>query len=237
MPAGSSSETVGTQSSYSHVSTMKSRGKQNTAYHGAEAWWSAGDFMHPEVVSSRNQSAFGKTNDDDTWDLSDSIVDLYKEVNKYDGVHNQSPTNRKAKVDVQEWICEDTKNGFVHVYRSDADTHPRMFPCTLETTAQKLCIQCGMPPNSLHVQLNGDIIRRLEPFDNPLAIQNDYLQSIGYTDQKKIQEIGSMEDLAYLVKFYAGIPSKSLLITISLMLFFSQRQETFEAFIGIYFCN
>jgi len=208
----SSSETVGTQSSYSPTgrSTMKSGGKVKPAY-GAEAWWSAGDFMHPEVATSHN-AAFGKTNDDDTWDLSDSIVDLYKEVNKYDGVHNQSPTNRKAKVDVQEWIQGDTSNGFVHVFRTDTDTHPRMFPCTLTTTAQKLCIQCGMPPNSLHVQLNGDIIRRLEQFDSPLAIQNEYLQNIGYSDQKKIQEIGSMEDLAYLVKFYAGkfvfLPSK-----------------------------
>lgn len=203
----SSSETVGTHSSSSYVSHANqgtSKSRHNKPYNGAEAWWSAGDFMHPDVDSAHGKSVFGKTNDDDTWDLSDSIVDLYKEVNKYDGVHNQSPITGKPKVDVKEWIQEDTNNGFVHVFRSDTDKYPRMFPCTLSTTAQKLCVQCGMPPNSLHVQLNGDIIRRLEPFDSPLAIQNEYLQNIGYTDQRKIQEIGTMEDLAFLVKFYAG---------------------------------
>ncbi|KAH3770493.1 hypothetical protein DPMN_171780 [Dreissena polymorpha] len=209
MPAGSSSETVGTQSSYSQVSNRNGvkRGNGNAKYGGTEAWWNAGDFLPPEVSSPRSEGLFDKTNDDDTWDLSDSIVDLYKEVNKYDGVLNQSPTGRSSTaVNVHEWIQEDTNNGFVHVFKSDTDTNPRMFPCTLTTTAQRLCIQCGMPPNSLHVQLNGDIIRRLEPFDSPLVIQNEYLQCIGYSDQRKIQEIGGMEDLQYLVKFYAGKP-------------------------------
>lgn len=206
MPSGSSSETVGTHSSYSHTTggMVKSGSNNKSQYQGAEAWWSAGDFIHQDVVGAHTDASFSRTNDDDTWDLSDSIVDLYREVNKSDGVHNQSPVNKKEKVDVQEWIKEDTSNGFVHVFLSDTDPCPRLFPCTLTTTAQKLCIQCGMPPNSLHVQLNGDIIRRLEPFDSPLAIQNEYLQNIGYGDQRKIQEIGALEDLAFLVKFYAG---------------------------------
>ncbi|KAL4235210.1 PH domain leucine-rich repeat-containing protein phosphatase 2 [Mactra antiquata] len=212
MPAGSSSETVNTHRSYpshsggeksSHTShsTIKSR-------HGAtDTWWNVGDFISPsEQQRSHSDTTFSKTNDEDIWDLSDSIVDLYKEVNKYDGVRSMTPVNKNNKIDNEEWLNEDTNNGFVHVYRSDTDTHPRMFPCTLTTTAQKLCIQCGMPPNSLHVQLNGDIMRRLDPFDSPLAIQNEYLQNIGYFEQRKIQEIGTTEDLAYLVKFYAGKP-------------------------------
>ncbi|XP_052816622.1 PH domain leucine-rich repeat-containing protein phosphatase 2-like isoform X2 [Mya arenaria] len=211
MPAGSSSETVGTQSSYnplgSHVGQHGRNKTGNTKYGGTDAWWSAGDFLQPEIASPQSEvSSFGKTNDDDTWDLSDSIVDLYKESNRYDGVLNQPPSGRTGNVDVQEWIQEDTSNGFVHVFKSDTDRNPRLFPCTLTTTAQRLCIQCGMPPNSLHVQMNGDIIRRLEPFDSPLAIQNEYLQSIGYSDQRKIQEIGAQEDLCYLVKYYAGKP-------------------------------
>lgn len=205
MPAGSSSETVGNHSSYSHVGSTVSHNTGKSRAHGTDAWWSVGDFIQPEM-SHPHSVSFNKANDDETWDLSDSIVDLYKEVNKYDGVLHQSPVTRKAKVDVQEWIQEDTSNGFVQVFKSDLDTNPRLFPCTLTTTAQKLCIQCGMPPNSLHVQLNGDIIRRLDQFDCPLALQNEYLQNIGYKDQRKIQEIGATEDLQYLVKFYAGKP-------------------------------
>ncbi|XP_053401154.1 PH domain leucine-rich repeat-containing protein phosphatase 2-like isoform X2 [Mercenaria mercenaria] len=205
MPAGSSSETVGNHSAYSHGSSNSHSTAKSRMSRGTDAWWSVRDFIQPEI-SNPHSVSFSKANDDDTWDLSDSIVDLYKEVDKYDGVHIQSPTNRNAKVDVQEWIQEDTSNGFVHVFKSDTDRNPRMFPCTLTTTAQKLCIQCGMPPNSLHVQFNGDIIRRLDQFDSPLAIQNEYLQNIGYTDQRKIQDVGAMEDLEYLVKFYAGKP-------------------------------
>jgi len=214
MPSGSSSETVGTHSSSSQVSSNLGAGRRNknggkqTRYGGTDAWWSAGETFNTEILSPHEETpTFDKVNDDDTWDLSDSIVDLYKESNKYDGVLNQSPTSRSANgsVDVQEWISQDTSNGFVHVFKSDTDPSPKQFPCTLTTTAQRLCIQCGMPPNSLHVQFNGDIIRRLEPFDSPLAIQNEYLQSIGYGDQRKIQEVGAMRDLAYLVKFYAGL--------------------------------
>lgn len=204
MPAGMSSETVGSHSSYNHSSSNSSHSTaKSRSSHGTDAWWSVRDFIQPEISHPRTVT-INKTNDEDTWDISDSIVDLYKEVNKYDGVHNQTALNRNAKVDVEEWIQEDTSNGFVHVFKSDTDSNPRMFPCKLTTTAQKICIQCGMPPNSLHVQFNGDIIRRLEQFDSPLAIQNEYLLNIGYTDQRKIQEIGSMEDLSYLVKFYAG---------------------------------
>ena len=205
MPSGSSRETLGTHSLYSHGEpSPRTDGGSDTKYRGGEAWWSVGEFLQPDIA--HNGAGYnGKANDDDTWDLSDSIVDLYKESNKYDGVHLQSPVTRKTEVDVNSWITEDTNNGFVRVYKSEFDSNPRLFPCTLSTTAQKLCIQSGMPPNSLHVQFNGDIIRRLEPFDSPLALQNDYLHKIGYTDQQKIQEVGAMEDLSYLVKFYAGM--------------------------------
>ncbi|XP_070202182.1 PH domain leucine-rich repeat-containing protein phosphatase 2-like isoform X2 [Littorina saxatilis] len=169
---------------------------------------------------------------EDTWDLSDSLADLFKEVNSRDqngpsqpggggrgggggsrvgsrggGKPNVNGANDSWKnVDVPRWIADDTSHGFIRVSSSESDDNSRLFPCTLSTTAQKICMQLGIPHNALHVQLNGDIIRRMEPFDCPLAVQNEYLASIGYGDIRRIQEEGAKEELRYLVKFYSGKP-------------------------------
>lgn len=215
MPVGLSNETIGGHSLQSHSSvstgrnTVKSHvtidpsAAYDTKYRGADAWWSVGDFLQPGITHQNVGLSLAK-HDEEPWDLSDSIADLYREVNKSEENDDLLQNHKPTKVDPQTWIAEDTSHGFVRVFKSDLDINPRLFPCTLSTTAQKLCIQCGMPPNSLHVQFNGDIIRRLDPFDSPLALQNEYLQNIGYKDLRKVQEIGSNVDISYLVKFYAG---------------------------------
>lgn len=177
-----------------------------TQYHGAEAWWSMGEFLHQGLThQSVGLSIHGK-NDDDTWDLSDSIADLYMEVSEREEQERDKSMGqlRESKTEVdRKWLEKDTSNGFVRVFQPDSEVS-KVFPCTLSTSAHKLCLQCGRPPNSMHIQLNGDIIRRLEPFDCPLAIQNEYLQNVGYKDTKKIQQMGLCPDLSWLVKFYAG---------------------------------
>ena len=80
----------------------------------------------------------------------------------------------------------------------------QMVPCTLSTSAHKICLMLGISLNALHVQLNGDIIRRLDPYEHPLVLQNEYLAGLGYNDIVRIQEEGTKEDLGYLIRFYAG---------------------------------
>ena len=62
----------------------------------------------------------------------------------------------------------------------------------------------GISLNSLHVQYNGDIIQRLDTYEHPLMMQNEYLVGIGYCDLDRIQEEGTNEDLGYLIRFYYG---------------------------------
>ena len=57
---------------------------------------------------------------------------------------------------------------------------------------------------SLHVQLSGGVVRRMDPHELPLAIQNDWLAALGYSDMERIQGEGGREDLSPLVKFYSG---------------------------------
>lgn len=52
-------------------------------------------------------------------------------------------------------------------------------------------------------------VRRLDPYEHPLVVQNDYLTRLGYTDIGRMQEQGLSEDLGYLVKFFAGKWEKS----------------------------
>lgn len=63
----------------------------------------------------------------------------------------------------------------------------------------------GLSGGSLHVQYAGDAtVRRLEPHDLPLVIQNDFLAGLGYRTVATLQAAGVAEELSYLVKFYAG---------------------------------
>ncbi|XP_071092127.1 PH domain leucine-rich repeat-containing protein phosphatase 2-like [Haliotis cracherodii] len=192
--------------SYLHNDTYSNK------YQGSNAWWSVGEFLKPGLThQSVGLTLSNNSNDDETWDLSDSLADLYMEVSQRE--HEASERlgggrdrREHRKVDIQAWLEKDTSHGCIRVFNSDSEENSRLFPCTISTTAQKICMQIGIPSNSLHIQQNGDIIRRLEPFDCPLAIQNEYLSSLGLTDIKRVQEEGPDDDLCYLVKFYAGKP-------------------------------
>ncbi|XP_021366210.1 PH domain leucine-rich repeat-containing protein phosphatase 2-like isoform X2 [Mizuhopecten yessoensis] len=225
MPRGSDSSlsqvSIGSHGSSqgSYASQGSTRGRTedppgfNAPYQGAEAWWSVGGFLEQGLTHQSVGLSLHKHGDEETWDLSDSLADLYHEVNKRDkesldqsNEEEEEPDNNNKAYSIdKQWIDQDTSNGFIRVFDSNSESS-RLYPSTLSTTAQKICLQCGRPPNSLHIQFNGDIIRRLEPFDCPLALQNEYLQKIGYRDIHKIQEMGSNDSIPWLVKFYAGKP-------------------------------
>ncbi|CAL1542510.1 unnamed protein product [Lymnaea stagnalis] len=197
-----------------HVGPGQVHGKR---FNGSKAWWSVGELQHQGIT---HQSVGLSLGEEETWDLSDSLADLYQAVTRKEQKaatrvkgHNRTGSgggngrvDSDNKLDIKRWLDDDTSNGFIRVFQSDTDPNARLFPCTLYTPAQKICLQLGIPGNALHVQLSGDVIRRMEPFDCPLAIQNEYLAGIGYTDVRYIQEAGPKEDLTFLVRFYAGKP-------------------------------
>jgi hypothetical protein len=70
----------------------------------------------------------------------------------------------------------------------------------------------GLSGGSLHVQYAGDAtVRRLEPHDLPLIIQNEFLAGLGYESVATLQAAGVAEELSYLVKFYAGEPKSAVI--------------------------
>jgi len=226
-----SHDTVGTDDVFS-VDTSSSSG-QAFNNGRAEAWWSyrsrdgppsalipthpsarysftgPGSFGVGGGGGSRRSSSGG--DDQVVWDLSESLAELYeKDQRRAAMMSARSSTDAdegtSSKIDVASWLVADPGNGFVRVFAAGGVgvRTSRLVPCTLTTTAHKICLQIGIPGTSLHLQLAGDTIRRLEPHDQPLAIQNDYLTTLGYTNVAALQAEGISEDLVYLIKFYSG---------------------------------
>ncbi len=182
-----------------------------------QAWWSVGEYLENGRSALTHQSAkftltgnrvFGNQKED-LWDLSDSLMELYEQTQTENiAATLQMVKHRKTidkDVDPKEWLAEDTTHGYIRVHAPDTNfSRSQSLPCTLSTSAHKICLMLGISLNALHVQLNGDIIRRLDPYEHPLVLQNEYLAGLGYSDISRIQEEGLSEDLAFLIKFYAG---------------------------------
>uniref|UniRef100_A0A8C6PTY4 protein-serine/threonine phosphatase n=1 Tax=Nothobranchius furzeri TaxID=105023 RepID=A0A8C6PTY4_NOTFU len=58
----------------------------------------------------------------------------------------------------------------------------------------------------LYVQLHGEVVRRLNPDERPLQIQNDFLFKLGFKDPWRVQEEGLDTEIGSLLRFYAGKP-------------------------------
>ncbi|XP_060706295.1 PH domain leucine-rich repeat-containing protein phosphatase 1-like [Hemiscyllium ocellatum] len=64
----------------------------------------------------------------------------------------------------------------------------------------------GLLTSVVYVQLHGETTRRLEPHENPLEIQNEYLFKLGFKDPCRVQEEGMDVEIGCLIRFYAGKP-------------------------------
>ena len=193
--------------------------QSNSARDSAEAWWSVGEYLEGRQVTHQSAKftltgnrVFGNLETkEEVWDLSDSLAELYEATIAEQEAQSPSlPSKRHKGVDshedIAEWLLKDTSNGFIRVYPPDMNCfrNSQLIPCTLSTTAHKICLMMGIAVNALHIQLNGDKVRRLDPYEHPLVVQNEYLTGMGFGDVTRIQEAGTKEDLAYLVKFYSG---------------------------------
>jgi len=146
--------------------------------------------------------------ENDVWDLSDSLVELYETEQRHEAVRSSlSGSAAKAIPHVssaQSWLNADRANGFIRIFPPDSQGPSQLVPCSLSTTTHRLCLQLGISNSALHVQFSNGIIQRLEPQSYPLGIQNDFLANLGHSDIASIQEEGSSQDIQYLVKFFSG---------------------------------
>ena len=182
-----------------------------------QAWWSVGEYLenghakpltHQSARFSLTGNRVFSNQRDELWDLSDSLMELY-EQNQNENMTNTLQMAKKCRldrdVDVREWLAKDTTHGFIRVCPPDENYgHSQLVPCSLSTTAHKICHILGISVNALHIQLNGDIIRRLDPYEHPLVLQNEYLSGLGYSDIQRMQEEGMHEEIRYIICFYAG---------------------------------
>jgi len=146
--------------------------------------------------------------DNDAWDLSDSLVELYETEQRHEALRSSlsgSSTTAVPQVSsIQSWLNVDRANGFIRVFPPDRHGPSQLVPCSLSTTTHRLCLQLKISNAALHVQFCNGFVQRLEPQSYPLGIQNDFLANLGHSDIAGIQEEGSSEDLQHLVKFFSG---------------------------------
>ncbi|XP_014677745.1 PREDICTED: PH domain leucine-rich repeat-containing protein phosphatase 2-like [Priapulus caudatus] len=200
----------------SHYSVLSSRGR------AGHNWWK--EFMMDEEEKSGSRSSSSRSPDNrpvstlsdelGSWETTTSATtEPFSDKDRSPTGSSSSSFSRAAtsgatvdKPDPDAWLC-DTNHGYVRVY--DADTtvlKSRCLPCSLATTAHQICLKLGALSNALHVQYNGGVIKRLEAYDPPLALQNEYLSRIGYADVCRMQEVGQSKELGYLLRFYVGKP-------------------------------
>lgn len=202
-------------SDFKHGNSSNRSSVKNPNYgNWTKGWWTVGKGHGiPLINKNSRMSVTGNrvfsSSQEDLWDLTDSVLELYETEHRLESILHHG--HRKRPVDIQgssvrDWIAGDTSNGFIRVYRPDISnfTTSQLVPCSQNTSVQKICNQLGLNSNTLHVQLHRDVIRRLEPSELPLLLQNDFLASLGYTNIVRIQEEGHKEELAYLIKFYSG---------------------------------
>ncbi|XP_076989044.1 PH domain leucine-rich repeat-containing protein phosphatase 2 isoform X1 [Tamandua tetradactyla] len=130
--------------------------------------------------------------------------------------HNGSRNclNRRSRFGSRErdWLREDVKRGCVYLYGAEATTATttasssdlHLVLCTVETPASEIC--AGEERESLYLQLHGDLVRRLEPSEQPLQIVYDYLSKLGFDDPVRIQEEAANPDLGCMIRFYGEKP-------------------------------
>lgn len=184
-----------------------------------DAWWSVEYTKNGTAKPLTHQSAklsltagnrvFGN-HKDDLWDLSDSLLELFEQTQEENLTATLQLTKRNKTmvldVDPVQWLDQDSTNGFIRIYAPNTNySASQLIPCSLNTSAHKITLMLGVSLNALHIQFNGDVIRRLDPYEHPLVLQNEYLAGLGYTDIRRIQEAGLNEETGFLVRFYAGL--------------------------------
>ncbi|XP_056381831.1 PH domain leucine-rich repeat-containing protein phosphatase 2 isoform X3 [Hyla sarda] len=110
----------------------------------------------------------------------------------------------------KDWLREDPSRGCIYVYGTDhtssiCDVHVVL--CTVDTRVSDILLSEGT--DSLYVQLNGDLVRRLEPEERPLHMIYKYLSDLGFRDTARIQEEAAHSDLSCMIRFYNEKPSSS----------------------------
>ncbi|XP_053305347.1 PH domain leucine-rich repeat-containing protein phosphatase 2 [Spea bombifrons] len=104
----------------------------------------------------------------------------------------------------REWLREDPGRGCVYLYGADQGC-PDVVLCTVDTSASEICASEGR--DCLYVQLNGDLIRKLDPQERPLRMIYTYLADLGFHDAVRIQDEAAHSDLSCMIRFYSEKPT------------------------------
>ncbi len=120
------------------------------------------------------------------------------------------PFNEKEK---NQWIGGHSDRGFIRLFDPNSNLKCSLvIPCSVRTTCKEICLKLGLKTTCLYLQYNGDVLKRLESAEKPLALQSEYLERIGLADSQRQAEMGDRLSLGFLVRFFAGTSYTLLLL-------------------------
>ncbi|KAL5466748.1 hypothetical protein EMCRGX_G030897 [Ephydatia muelleri] len=102
---------------------------------------------------------------------------------------------------LSSWMGQDPRRGVIRVYQPDS-SYSDVVRCTLDTEGDEVMGRCLVA--ELYIHYGTGLVRQVHVWDKPLAMQNEFLKSLGFSNMRRIQKEGMRKDLAPLFKFVAG---------------------------------
>lgn len=189
-----------------------------------DGWWNLSQGMtsygvtpsHQNPRSTMAEKRVFTQQPTDVWDLRDNVLELHENehrlesnlrLNQTGDVNFEHFSQHFSTEEINDWLSSDTRNGFIRVFPPDSNRifKSRLVACNTQTPVHVICRELGVGETAMHIQLNGDRIRRLESHEQPLCLQNDFLISLGHSNIVRVQKEGLHEDLHYLIMFHAGL--------------------------------
>ena len=204
----------------------------------SDGWWPLNQGMnqfgvtpsHANPHSTMAEKRLFTQKSSDIWDLRDAVLEVQANEQRLEsnlrlnqtGISNfQDFPHRFNSTEISTWLSQSTNNGFIRVFPPDSNklSKSRLVACSTDTTSSHICNQLNI--TSLHMQLNGDRIRRLNSHDLPLMLQNDFLVSLGFSNILRMQQEALHEDLQHLIMFHAGL----YLYSVSIVVYDTKRNS------------
>lgn len=103
---------------------------------------------------------------------------------------------------LKEWLQGGEDRGAIRVYQPNS-TYSDLIRCDTAMTSELVMSKCVA--TELYIDHAGQSLEPLSLESNPLKLQENFLQSIGFRDPDRIKLEGLKDNLSYMFKFIAGI--------------------------------
>lgn len=165
-----------------------------------------------KIVNGNNVNNINSSSNNNTSKILLNTSDVKIKINQLNqtNVASVSPSKSKAPQPPVNVPSTWNANGWIRIYcgpdRSEISIEDpnRMVMVYANSTTTEVVKDMGLPADyTLWVQI-GEKTRRLEDFEKPFQVQEEFLKKLGYIDESRRSRLGIDPDLKYLIRFHIG---------------------------------